>query len=153
MTFDLMSDAFQGVRLGVWDYDVGGDDALGMVNLTREELLEPRLQPLEGLLVPHPDSPPEKRALTTGHLTVRIHVSGVVAIFVDCAKHLLAADGAPVVRPIPTPSPSGSDIIAENSQTRTISDSLIAGLEPRLPRTHTFDTTGARRLRPSVRVG
>ena len=50
VAFDLMSDAFQGVRLGVWDYDVGGDDALGMVTLSREELLEPRLQPLEKAL-------------------------------------------------------------------------------------------------------
>ena len=39
VTFYLMSDAFQGVRLGVWDYDINGDDALGMVTLSREELL------------------------------------------------------------------------------------------------------------------
>ena len=125
VTFDLMSDAFQGVRLGVWDYDVGGDDALGMVTLSREELLEPRLQPLEKALVPHPDSPPEKRALTTGHLTVRIHVAGVVAIFVDCAKHLLAADGALGGASDPY---AVAKWVGHNSrklsQTRTISDSL-----------------------------
>ena len=125
VTFDLMSDAFQGVQIGRLGLRYKWRRRAGHGYTLAEELLEPRLQPLEKALVPHPDSPAEKRALTTGHLTVRIHVSGVVAIFIDCAKHLLAADGALGGASDPY---AIAKWVGHNSrklsQTRTISDSL-----------------------------
>lgn len=121
--FDLLDDAFEGLALGVWDYDVSGDDALGLVTYSRDELLAPRLLPYEKALSPHPDQ--DVNAHHSGHLTVRIHVSGVVALFIDHAKHLLAADGATGGASDPY---AVAKWIGHNSrklsQTRTISNEL-----------------------------
>ena len=72
-----MSDAFQGGRLGVWDYDINGDDAraacaiwsaknCGSLDCSRLEKAEPNLIPVEERM----------RVLTTGHLRVRVTCDG-----------------------------------------------------------------------------
>ena len=94
VTFALTDEHFQGLKLAVFDQDrLGFDDALGMVLLSKEELLEPRVRPLEKDLVPHPKSSPELQKKTTGSLRVRLHLAGKIGVFVDSAKHLHSADG------------------------------------------------------------
>ena len=92
---DLGDESFEGVKLSVFDQDiVGFDDPLGIVLLSKDELLEPRIRPFEKELRPHPKSSAELQKKTTGFLTVRVHLRARVGIFVDSARHLHSADGA-----------------------------------------------------------